>query len=171
MPVSRTASSRYRKSDTSGTGSTSGKEYSPVKFLHTLRNYLCYCGIEKDEYKELKKDAYVSNFRIWRVLHILMALVFAFLWISSLSVDILLAKRFFYLSAFLYGLIASCLFRFVLKKNSIVAQFLIYLSISLFVCAWGPDHSGQFGHSRDHLHRFPDPHPSLHAGQALLHGH
>ena len=137
MPVSRTASSRLQKSDTPGTGSTSGKEYCQVKFLHTLRNYLCYCGIEKDEYKELKKDAYVSNFRIWRVLHILMALVFAFLWISSLSVDILLAKRFFYLAAFLYGLIASCLFWFILKKDSIVAQFLIYLSISLLYVLGG----------------------------------
>ena len=33
--------------------------------LKTFRNYICYCGIDKDKYKALKKDAYASNFVIW----------------------------------------------------------------------------------------------------------
>ena len=35
-----------------------------MKTLRIIRNYLCYCGVEKDEYKELKKYAYVSNFEV-----------------------------------------------------------------------------------------------------------
>ena len=51
--------------------------------LNYLRNLFCYCGIEKDEYNAIKKDAYVSNFKVWRILHILMAAVFAFLYDAS----------------------------------------------------------------------------------------
>ena len=32
-----------------------------MKLLKTIRRYYFYCGIEKDEYNELKKDAYVSG--------------------------------------------------------------------------------------------------------------
>lgn len=30
-----------------------------------IRNYFCYCGIEKDEFKAIKKSGYISNFKIW----------------------------------------------------------------------------------------------------------
>ena len=29
--------------------------------LKNIRNYFFYCGLEKDDYNVLKKDAYVSN--------------------------------------------------------------------------------------------------------------
>ena len=45
------------------------------KTLRTIRNYFCYCGIEKEEFRAVKKDAYVANFETWRVLHIVMDLV------------------------------------------------------------------------------------------------
>jgi diguanylate cyclase (GGDEF)-like protein len=112
--------------------------------LRTIRNYLCYCGIEKDEYNALKKDAYVSNFRVWRVLHILMAVVFGALFISSLFSHLLGTNRVFYLCAFLYSLAAIAAFCF-LKKESLAAQLIIYLSISLlfvfsgFISANKPD--------------------------------
>ena len=38
------------------------KGYIIVKALHVIRNYILYCGIEKDAYNAIKKDAYVSNF-------------------------------------------------------------------------------------------------------------
>ena len=60
--------------------------------LNYLRNLFCYCGIEKDEYNAIKKDAYVSNFKVWRILHILMAAVFAFLYIGSLLFDLMSAN-------------------------------------------------------------------------------
>lgn len=101
-----------------------------MKLFHTLRKYFCYCGIEKDEYNALKKDAYVSNFKTWRVLHFLMAavfgLLFAFSWFSSL----LAVNRIFYLIALIYSVAAILLFG-CLRKDSITAQLLIYLSISM----------------------------------------
>ena len=101
--------------------------------LIKLRNYVCYCGIEKEEYRELKKDAYASNFEVWRVLHCLMTAVFAVLFVNSLAVNMMTANRIFYLSAFIYSAAVTCLFLFVLKKNSIIAQLVIYLSISMLL--------------------------------------
>ena len=102
-----------------------------MNFLKKLRNYLCYCGIEKEEYKAIKKDAYVSNFEVWRILHFFMTVAFASLYINSLVINLLMTNRLFYLIGLLYSVIATCLSFFVLKKDSIIAQFLIYLSISL----------------------------------------
>ena len=102
-------------------------------FLRTIRNYFLYCGIEKDEYNALKKDAYVSNFKVWRILHFLMAAVFGGMFVASLFVAPMTSNRSFYLTALIYTGIAIVFF-FLLKKDSIVAQFFIYLSISvLFV--------------------------------------
>ena len=100
------------------------------KVFRTIRNYFFYCGIEKDEYNALKKDAYISNFLVWRVLHFLMAAVFGTLFIGSLRYGLLKTNSWLYLLAFVYSVIAIAFF-FILKKDSILAQFLIYLSISL----------------------------------------
>ncbi|MBP5551322.1 MAG: GGDEF domain-containing protein [Bacilli bacterium] len=99
------------------------------KILTTLKNYLCYCGIDKDEYNSLKKEAYVTNFQVWKVLHILMVLAFGGLFINSLFVDSLKANTIFYLIAFIYSIVSAVLFLFILKKDSLIAQFYIYLSI------------------------------------------
>ena len=102
------------------------------KALRTLRNYICYCGIEKEEFKAVKKDAYVSNFEVWRVLHILMDVAFAVLFAFSLANDFVANNRFFYLGALIYSAIATVFF-FILKKDSLIAQLLIYLSISVLL--------------------------------------
>lgn len=102
-----------------------------MKLLHTIRNYILYCGIEKDVYNALKKDAYVSNFKVWRVLHCLMTFVFAMLFLGSLSVDIMAKNKLFYLLMFVYSAAVTCLFLFVFRKDSLVAQLVIYLSISM----------------------------------------
>ena len=100
------------------------------KILRILRNYICYCGIEKEEFKAVKKDAYRSNFEVWRVLHLLMVLAFGVLFIFSVCSPFVKDNEFFYLGAFIYSALASVLF-FFLKKDSLIAQLLIYLSISL----------------------------------------
>ena len=107
-----------------------------MKLLRTIRNYYFYCGIEKDEYNALKKDAYISNFKVWRILHFLMAAVFGLLYFASLFNDMMAKNRMFYLIAFIYSLIAVFLF-FIMKEDSLIAQFFIYLSITmlfLFAC-------------------------------------
>ena len=101
-----------------------------MKILRTIRNYFFYCGIEKKDYNELKRDAYISNFKVWRVLHFLMVAVFGVLFVSSLISDMMGMNRVFYLVALVYSVLAVVLF-FLLKKDSLIAQFMIYLSISM----------------------------------------
>ena len=103
-----------------------------MKALKILRNYFFYCGIEKDEYNALKKDAYVSNFIIWRIMHFFMAAVFLFLYLTSLFNPLLEVNRLFYLLAFVYCA-SVIVFFFILKKDSLVGQLLIYLSMSLLL--------------------------------------
>lgn len=95
-----------------------------------LRNYFFYCGIEKDAYNAIKKDAYVSNFEVWKILHFLMAAVFGFMYVTSLFDNIMEANRIFFVGGFLYSVLAVFLF-FRLRKDSLIGQLLIYLSMSL----------------------------------------
>lgn len=107
-----------------------------MKILRKIRNYFFYCGLEKEEYHDIKKYAYISNFEVWRILHIVMDVAFGFLFISSLFNDFMGINRFFYMGAFIYSGIATSFF-FFLKKDSFIGQLLIYLSISvllLFCC-------------------------------------
>ena len=101
-----------------------------MSLLRVLRNYYFYCGIEKDEYKAIKKDAYISNYEIWKFLHFLMLATFGILYIASMFIALLESNRNYYLFAFAYSAAAIALF-FLLKKDSIAAQLLIYLSISI----------------------------------------
>ena len=101
-----------------------------MKLFRTIRNYFCYCGIEKEEYKAVKKSAYVSNFEVWRVLHILMDIAFLGLFVYSLFNPLFESNKWFYLGVLGYSVIATILF-FVMRKDSIAAQLLIYLSISI----------------------------------------
>ena len=101
-----------------------------MKILRTIRNYYFYCGIEKDEYNAVKKDAYISNYRVWKILHCLMTAVFGFLFLVSFASTLMAMNRWYYLIAFLYSAITT--FAFIkLKKDSLIAQLLIYLSMSL----------------------------------------
>lgn len=104
-----------------------------MKLLKTIRNYFCYCGIEKEEYHQVKKSAYVSNFEVWRILHLLMDTVFLFLFIYSLISPFADQNKWFYLGAFIYSLIATIVFFAVKKKDLIINQLLIYLSISVLL--------------------------------------
>ena len=107
-----------------------------MKFFRKLKNYYFYCGIEKEEYNELKRAAYISNFEVWRVLHFLMAATFGALFLTSLANKMMSMNRTFYLISFIYSIIAIIFF-FILKKDSLAAQLLIYLSMSfmfLFSC-------------------------------------
>ena len=102
-----------------------------MKVFETVRNYICYCGIEKDEYNALKKkDAYVSNYNVWRVLHFLMTVLFGLLFAGSFFSYLLEMNRVFYLAALIYSATALFFF-FKLKKDSLAAQLIIYLSISM----------------------------------------
>lgn len=100
-----------------------------MKLLRTIRNYYLYCGIEKDEYNAVKKDAYISNYEVWKILHFLMAAVFGLLFLSSFASPLMSLNKLSYLIAFLYFVFAVVVF-INLKKDSLIAQLFIYLSIS-----------------------------------------
>ena len=107
-----------------------------MRVFRKLYNYFFYCGIDKEEYRAVKKEVYISNFVIWRILHILMAATLAFLYITSLFNELLSKNSNVYLIGLIYSLAATGLF-FILKKDSIIAQFLIYITITLlflFAC-------------------------------------
>lgn len=57
--------------------------------------------------------------------------------VASMFVSIMAQNRVFYIIAFAYSLIVTCLFLFVLKKDSIAAQLIIYLSISMLFAFGG----------------------------------
>lgn len=101
-----------------------------MKILRTIRNYCCSCGIENEEFKQVKKSAYISNFEVWRILHILMDASFGALFLYSMFSDYVGINRWFYLGALVYSCIATVFF-FVLKKESIAGQLLVYLSVSV----------------------------------------
>ncbi|MBO4243394.1 MAG: GGDEF domain-containing protein [Clostridiales bacterium] len=101
-----------------------------MEILKTIRNYFFYSGIEKDEYNAVKKDAYVSNYEVWRILHFLMVAAFAFLYISTFFNDMLKSNSLFYLIGLVYSVAVICIF-LVIKKDSLIGQLIIYLSISL----------------------------------------
>ena len=106
------------------------------KFLGILRNYFCYCGIKKEEYVPLRKNIYLSNFKLWRIIFILMSAAFTFLFVNSLINQLLRSNLFFYLGSMVYSIALACLFLFVLKNDSLIAQILIYLTI-LMLFAFG----------------------------------
>ena len=101
-----------------------------MKVLRTLRNYFFYCGIEKDEYNAVKKDAYISNFRVWRILQVFMVVGFGALYFGSFFNEMLRVNGPFYSAMFFYAVVSTCFF-FMLKEDAILAQLLIYLSISV----------------------------------------
>ena len=101
-----------------------------MRLIKFIIKYFAYCGIEKEEYNILKMDAYISNFRYWRILHVLLAVVFCGLYIGSLMTDLMRANGMHYLAGLIYSVIAGILF-FVMKEDSLVAQLFIYLAISV----------------------------------------
>ena len=102
-----------------------------MQLLKKIRNYFCYCGLEKDEYHEVKKSAYISNFEIWRILHLMMTIIFLALSIGSFINDLMGMNKWFYIGAFVYSFLAALLFFLIKKKDALWPQFIIYLSISV----------------------------------------
>ena len=100
------------------------------QFFKTLYNYFFYCGIEKEEYNAVKKDVYISNFVTWCSLHVFMAVVFGLLFFGSILIDFIGFNRALYFGAFFYSITAVSFF-YYFDKDSLFAQILIYLSISL----------------------------------------
>ena len=98
-----------------------------------IRDIICYCGLSKDEYRKVKKDAYVNNFLVWQYIHLFLVITFAVLLsVSFLNGDTRLDN--ILLSCLLvYSIVASFLFFKVFKPDSLIGQFAIYATMILLL--------------------------------------
>lgn len=103
--------------------------------LKRLRDVLCYCGVSKEEYASLKRDAYISNYHIWRVLHVFLFIGYAVLLLGMAVYDGLTPASYIQFAMLAYFAVASIAFLLVYKPDSIAAQFAIYLSMIMLLLA------------------------------------
>ena len=103
------------------------------KLLRRLRDLFCYCGVSKETYRDLKKEAYVSNFKVWKHLHCALLVGFCLLTVILTIIhgvtDVTLVQM------FMVGYFAatSILFTSVYREDSLRAQFNIYLTMILLL--------------------------------------
>ena len=103
------------------------------KLLHKIKNAFCYCGLEKTDYNKIKRQAYVANFKMWRWLHVIGLILSIGLYISSYAGNFISVSRTYALVLMLYFLVCVILFSHVFREDSLVAQFVIYLSMILIL--------------------------------------
>ena len=100
--------------------------------IKTIHNFLFYCGTDKNEFKAVKKDIYISNYSVWRILLSFTTVVFGILFVLSLVTDLFKINDSAYLFAFVYSFTALFLFLF-LNKDSLFGQFIIYISVAMLL--------------------------------------
>ena len=100
--------------------------------IKTIHNFLFYCGTDKKEFNAVKKNIYISNFSVWRILLSFTTVVFGILFVLSLVTDIFKINRAAYLFAFVYSITSLFLF-LILNKDSPFGQCIIYLSVAMLL--------------------------------------
>lgn len=98
-----------------------------------IRDIFCYCGLTRDEYESVKKEAYISNFNVWKYLHALMILGYAIMTGFSALYGGLAQITLIWLRMLSYSIIAGTCFFTVLQRDSLIAQLIIYLSMILLM--------------------------------------
>ena len=107
------------------------------KVMLWVRDLFCYCGVSREEYESVKKEAYISNFEVWKNLHILMFAGGALLEVYLFRNEGMSVPVFIEMLIVVYSAIVSIFFLTFLKKDSLAAQFIIYCSmIILLACAY-----------------------------------
>ena len=100
------------------------------KFRTWLVKYICYCGLDKDDYNSIKKEAYRCNFRLWKGLHAVILVLSLFMLVAVSIMGTGAENLVAYIILVAYGLTVTILFWFVLKEDSLGAQLLIYLTMN-----------------------------------------
>ena len=103
--------------------------------MKKLLNLFTYCGVSKDEYESVKKDAYVNNFRVWKWLHVFMIVVFGVITLESIIYNGLEAEAMLRMAVLSYSIIVTILFHTVIKEDSLTGQLIIYLSMIILLLA------------------------------------
>lgn len=97
--------------------------------------YIINCGTTDEKYKSIIKMAYVSNFNIWKFLHIFITILFGGLTIASfIGPELIAINSTIFTILFVYFLIMSCLFFTAFREDSIISQLAIYLSMIALMC-------------------------------------
>ena len=106
------------------------------RFGIILKRVFFQCGLEDKQFDLVKGDLHSANYRFWRSCFVVVAAIFSVLFIRSFIIG---ETGFF---PQLYGLISilflifATLFIFVLKKNAMISQALIFVSFAiLYACA------------------------------------
>ena len=100
--------------------------------LRQSRNFFCYCGLSRDEYHLVRKDAYVSNFNVWKYMHLLIVVAYSVMAVFSTR-NQLTGCAMIEIVVILYSAFMSFLFFRVLKPESLSAQLLIYLTMIIMM--------------------------------------
>lgn len=101
--------------------------------MSKLAKYFVYCGVGKDEYLSVKKDAYVSNFRVWKFLHIFMLVAYVALLAEAFLNGGETATRVLRIATTAYTALVTVLFFTVIKEDSLIGQLIIYLTMIILL--------------------------------------
>lgn len=88
--------------------------------------YFLYCGLDREGYKKVKKDAYVANFEIWKRLNIMITILFGVLFVLTLTEIVTQGSLLMRAGFFVFFTVMLILFYTVIPSDSIVGQLLIY---------------------------------------------
>ena len=107
-----------------------------IRFLAKLRDLACYCGLSKEEYRSIKKEAYISNFQVWKHLHVLLFLGYAVMALAFSMQDGGSPYAYVQLGMMTYLAVVSILFYSAFRKpDALFPQFVIYLTMILLLLA------------------------------------
>ncbi len=106
-----------------------------LNFLRRLRDLFCYCGLSKNEYRLIKREAYISNFQVWKRLHVILLVGYLILLAVLFAMDGFTGISVVQVAMMLYLAVANVLFYFVFREDSLIAQFVIYITMILLLLA------------------------------------
>lgn len=102
------------------------------KSIFSIKNLLCYGGLTQEEYEEIKPAIYSDSQKLWRILSIVITIIYLVSLISSLFFSTISTNTYAYLAMVLVCIPITLVFIFVKKISSGVLLGLIYL-LTLFI--------------------------------------
>ena len=107
--------------------------FNKRKLQEQLKNQLLYCGLSKDDYHKVQRDAYAENFSVWKRLNLLIICVFTVVFLLGSQLRFDSRADYVMLAVIGYSTVSSLLFFFVLKPDRLPAQLMIYGSMVLLM--------------------------------------
>lgn len=99
------------------------------KMLKKTLDLFVNCGLTREEYRSVKKDAYTSYFHVWKHLQILLMIGFAVLSVSFAIREGLTPVSLFRIAVTAYFALASIFFHYFCREDSLSGQLIVYISM------------------------------------------